>query len=179
MDKVALLKMAAVKSAAAPANAKQLGALAKQLGLRVVPEGASPYWKKVLGTLGLGATVAATGVGVSRGIGSVEDVWSRRGKKTAFTAMLGEDSELKRMHKNNPRKVQSHFNTLFRFNPEMAKDPLVASSFVKGTAAHDYLAHKTVQDLIKSRKDLRDITPSAMGYGSLNLPEYTGSLSAL
>ena len=35
----------------------------------------------------------------------------------------------------------------------MAKDPLVAGSFVKGTAAHDYLAHTTVKDLIDARKN--------------------------
>ena len=138
MNRVALLKLAAVKE-------KRAGII----------QGTTKFkdYARMLGMALLGGgAVAGAGSLMSGGAEKVR----RMGKGRAFQSMLAQDSELKRMHKQNPAKVQDHFNTLFRFNPEMAKDPLVASSFVKGTAQHDFLAHKTVQDLIKTRKDLLD-----------------------
>jgi hypothetical protein len=113
--------------------------------------------KSILGMLGVGAGLTAGGLGVSKAVGAIDDAWDRRGKNKAYSAMLADDSELRRMNKSSPKKVRSHFNTLFRFNPEMAKDPLVASSFVRGTAGQDAMSHKTVQDLVSARKSIKDM----------------------
>jgi len=104
--------------------------------------------KKLGLTVAGGAALAGTGIATQYGL----EALSRTGKEKAFKSMLEEDRELKRMHTATPVRVRKHFETLFRFNPEMAKDPLVASSFVKGTSQHDFLAHKTVGELLAARK---------------------------
>lgn len=107
-------------------------------------------------TLGLGAGLGLGGLGVTKAVSAVENAFDHRGKLKAFNSMLQEDSELRRMYKSNPGRVRSHFKTLFRFNPEMAKDPLVASSFVKMTGGQEAMSHKTVQDLVSTRKAYKE-----------------------
>ena len=63
--------------------------------------------------------------------------------------------------------MKSHFDTLLRFNPDMAKDPLVASGFVKGTVSMGEISHKTVQDLVGARKTMRESTTSPLRIPSL------------
>jgi len=110
----------------------------------------------LLRTLLLGGVFGAGSYGLSRGLSALEERAARGGKQKAFNAMLGEDSDLKRLNKSSPAKVKSHFNTLFRFNPEMAKDPMVASSFVKGTVQLDTIPHKSVEGLISARKAMHE-----------------------
>jgi len=158
MDRVALLKYAMKKQAVSPG----------QVGRQAMRN--APFWQKAMALLGGGVAAGTASVGTMRGIQGVENALARTGKGNAFSNMLELDNELNRMNKNNPKQVKTHFNTLFRFAPEMAKDPLVASSFVKSTVQHDMLSHKTVQDLIKSRKDLKDTAkPSGVGFGTVSV----------
>jgi hypothetical protein len=103
-----------------------------------------------------------TAGGAALGLGSyaggaaakgIAEAITNRGKPQAFRNMLAEDSDLRRLHKAKPRLVQSHFNTMFRFNPEMAKDPVVSSSWVRGTANMGTVMPGSIKELISSRKD--------------------------
>lgn len=51
-------------------------------------------------------------------------------KRSAFKGMMADNPGLS---KESPKDVKRVFNTLFRFNPKMAADPLVAGSFMKRT----------------------------------------------
>lgn len=72
--------------------------------------------------------------GISAGIKGVEglsDSISKPIKKrSAFKKMMADNPSLR---KEDPKDVKKVFNTLFRFNPKMAGDPLVAGSFMKRT----------------------------------------------
>lgn len=73
---------------------------------------------------GAGAAVTAVGVGAKAGYEAVRE---KVEKPRAFKSMLGAMPGLK---KEDPKAVQMTFNTLYGMNRRMAKDPLVAGSFV-------------------------------------------------
>lgn len=76
----------------------------------------------------------------------------------AGTSALNKVIGFRKMMKTNPdleqkdkAKVHSAYGTLHRFNPEMAKDPFVAGSWVKSVAEYDTVPTRTVADLIGAR----------------------------
>ena len=83
--------------------------------------------RKVL-TFGAGAAGIAGGI---KGIEALGDAAIKPlQKRKAFNNMMEDNPGLK---KEKPKDVKRVFNTLFRFNPKMAADPLVAGSFMKRT----------------------------------------------
>ncbi len=79
-------------------------------------------------TFGAGAAGIAGGI---KGIEALSDAAIKPiQKRKAFNDMMDDNPALK---KENPKDVKRVFNTLFRFNPKMAGDPLVAGSFMKRT----------------------------------------------
>lgn len=78
------------------------------------------------GLLAAGTAAAVTGLGVAAKAG-VEALRERVEKPRLFKEMLEATPGLA---KKDPRAVQMTFNTLYGMNRQMAKDPLVAGSFV-------------------------------------------------
>ncbi len=77
---------------------------------------------------GAGAAGLAGGI---KGVESLsEGIANPIRKRSAFDSMMEDNPSLKR---EDPKDVKRVFNTLFRFNPKMAADPLVAGSFMKRT----------------------------------------------
>lgn len=54
-------------------------------------------------------------------------------KQKDFNKALNFDPEVKRWYNSDPKGVEARFSTLHRFNPDAARDPLVASSWIKQT----------------------------------------------
>lgn len=78
--------------------------------------------------LGLGLLAAGLGAGAA-GVSKVVDYTSDHyGKQKAFDAMLKHSPSLK---EHSQKDLQAAFNTLHKFNPDMADDPLTASSFMR------------------------------------------------
>ena len=80
------------------------------------------------GALSLGLGAAAIGGGVSAADKLYESIAKPLEKKRSFKKMMAFSPGLK---KEDPKAISSIFGTLYRFNPKMASDPLVASSFMK------------------------------------------------
>ncbi len=78
-------------------------------------------------------------------------------KAKAYEGMLETNPGLK---DENPELVQKGFNTLFRFNPQFAQDPLVASTFVKNIVDQERLNLADVKALVDARKAM---APAATG----------------
>jgi hypothetical protein len=92
-------------------NALRSSNMGKQVGEAVLAAGAA-------------AGVTAAGAGVAHGYKALR---GRVEKPKAFKSMMGAMPGLK---KEDPKAVQMTFNTLYGMNRQMAKDPLVAGSFV-------------------------------------------------
>ena len=75
----------------------------------------------------LAAVTPIIGAGVDAGIGQVRKMMTARHKAKAYKGMLKENPILA---KKPPKQTQKFFNTLYNSNPELARDPLVASSWV-------------------------------------------------
>lgn len=73
----------------------------------------------------VGAGVTAAGMGMSKGIGMVRE---RFAKAHDFKTMLEANPSL---HKEDASNVQALYNSLRRMSPTMAKDPLIAGSFIR------------------------------------------------
>lgn len=78
--------------------------------------------------LGFGAGAAMIGGGISAANKLSDSLEGKYKKKVYFKRMLADNPGLK---KESPKDVGRIFNTLYRFNPRMAGDPLVAGSFMK------------------------------------------------
>ena len=74
-------------------------------------------------------------------------------KSRNFKAMLEANPDLR---KADPVAIQAHFNTLHRFNPEFSKDPNVAATYVRSQAQFPEGDIGSVQNLVSSRKAIRD-----------------------
>jgi hypothetical protein len=105
----------------------------------------------------LGQSLAYAGAGALLGGGAFaarkgyEAVESRLGKAKAYNEMVEARPELK---DRDPKAVQRAFDSLYRFNPSYAKDPLVAGSFVDSVAASERLDLGTVNALVTARKGM-------------------------
>lgn len=99
------------------------------------------------------------------GVGHVADeVYSRIsnsiGKAQGFKRMLEHNPELA---KEDRVKVQTLYNTLHNVSPSLARDPLVANSWVKRMMYQDeYVDPKTLSDLATAEQRMGQ----AAGYGA-------------
>lgn len=105
------------------------------------------------GLLAAGTSAAITGIGLGVKAG-VDTIREKVEKPRAFKGMM---SAMPGLKKEDPRAVQMTFNTLYGMNRQMAKDPLVAGSFVakhvnradiggEGGAYVDPVTVKTLRD---------------------------------
>lgn len=104
---------------------------------------------------------AATGIGMAVGVGMANSLAGdmfdavKRGltKSRDYKAMLKENPDL---HEHPAHSIQRVFNTLHRFNPEFASDPVVAGSFVRRQVQLADFDPQMLTNLVSSRKNLAD-----------------------
>lgn len=115
---------------------------------RVMGRSVGPILGKSLGAATAGAVMGAGALGAKKGYEAVE---SSVGKAKAYKEMIDVRPELK---DRDPKAVQRAFNSLYRFNPAYARDPLVAGSFVDSVSASERLDLGTVNALVAGRKSM-------------------------
>jgi len=104
----------------------------------------------VMGILGFGAALGASELAV-RG---VLHAASTSGKEKAFNKAVNFDPEVTRWNRAQPEAVRARFNTLFRFNTAAAKDPLVASSWIKQTMEFPAVTPRVVTEIADRSKSV-------------------------
>jgi len=102
----------------------------------------------VLGLVGLGGALAAAGALEEHGI---KPLVQGVAKQKHFNAAVNFDPEVSRWNNAEPEAVKARFNTLYRFNPSAAKDPLVASSWIKQTMEFPAVTPKVVTEIAEDR----------------------------
>jgi hypothetical protein len=115
---------------------------------------ALPY---LLASAGLGAGL---GMGADLGKRAIHGVQDSVQKNRAYKAMMSENPNLA---ETDPGMAEKAFNTLYRFNPEYARDPLVAGSFVKNVMDQERLDLNSMNNLVSAHRQMSD---SNKGKGS-------------
>jgi hypothetical protein len=102
-----------------------------------------------------GAALTAGGIGAamagSMGVHGVDRFVQAVKKGKDYKDMMEANPELARY---DDGELQAAFNTLHKFNPELAGDPLVAGTFVRRVADADAIDHRTVGELARTRKEM-------------------------
>jgi len=102
-----------------------------------------------------GAALTAGGIGAamlgSLGVHGVDRFVQAVKKGKDYKDMMEANPELEHY---DPQELQDAFNTLHKFNPELAGDPLVAGTFVRRVADADAIDHRTVGELARTRKEM-------------------------
>lgn len=126
--------------------------------------------KLAAGPLNLGQalkyTAAATGLGMAAQAGSqlvrkgVDVIHSALTKSKHYKAMVDANPELKDLP---AEKVQMAFDTLHKFNPDFASDPMVAGEYVYHAAEQGGYPMKEISGIVSARKALLDIRDRGTG----------------
>lgn len=106
-------------------------------------------------TAATAATVGATFGGinaVARGIESlIGNFGEAKRKAKAYEEMVAANPSLR---EHDSSKVQAAFNTLHKFNPDYASDPLVASEFVGQVVETERVPLQSINELVKARANM-------------------------
>jgi hypothetical protein len=118
---------------------------------------------KGMGTLAGASLIVGAGM---KGLDAIYDKASNAiGRARGYKAMVEANPGLKKMDR---KRVEMAYNTLHKFNPEMAEDPLVASSFVNRVAEMGQVTTQDIGNLMAARDRARGDT--AFTYGSRMAP---------
>jgi len=193
MEKVAAIPAATLRAVESrfpqmrgvtPETLAEIGELIGQAppakGLLGLLSGKKPH-EAALMVGGLGGALTAGGVAAGAaaqaGVNAADVVVQEAMKKHRFKKMVEVHPELADADQYDGTMVNRAWNTMHRFAPEMAADPLVAGTFVKRVSDAELIDHKTVSELIRARKDMgRPVgTQAAGGAGAA----FTGAMKAV
>jgi len=146
------------KTAAVPGVASLVGPqvgeeIARRGFLRTLGRTTAGIGTVALGSLAVGAGLKGMDRLIDRVAGSLQ-------RARGYKAMVEANPDLKKMDR---QKVEGAYNTLHKFNPEMASDPLVSSSFVRRTAEMGQVSPMDVGNMMAARDRAKG--PSAAEYG--------------
>jgi len=103
------------------------------------------------GAIGIGSGLAATAYNkISKGI---ETRQLAAQKPKYYKAMIEANPDLG-SSEVSARDVQKHFNTLFKFNPQYASDPVVAGTYVTNSLEMARPSLDTVNNLVQARRNM-------------------------
>jgi len=122
---------------------------------------AKEYAPLALGYGLVGTAMGAAGTAGGMALSAAKD---KIDKARSYRGMLEDNPQLQNA---DPNIVQKAFNTLHRFNPEFAKDPLVAGTFVQNVVDQERLDIGTVKSLVEAR---RSMSQGPRGQSMFQLP---------
>lgn len=147
-------KTAAFAPEAFSALAPQVGReIAEQGFLRTLGRTTAGIGTVAIGSMAVGAGLQAAGRLIDHVTGSFQ-------RAKGYKAMVEANPDLQKMDR---KKVEMAYNTLHKFNPEMASDPLVSSSFVRRTAEMGQVTPMDVGNLMAARDRARRPSAAEMG----------------
>jgi hypothetical protein len=125
--------------------------------LEKVAFGTSPTVQKLVGMFGSGLALGGGVMGGSHAVSAIaEKLRDRREaieKATRYQEMVAANPELS-SSSVDAKMVQRHFDTLHRFNPEYASDPMVAGAYVLNSLSFARPDINTVNNVVRARSDI-------------------------
>jgi hypothetical protein len=116
-------------------------------------------FKELASRLAMGAGMTAGGALGLTGVNLVKEMLHDSGqaaeKARYYKAMLDNTPELTSKDVDS-RRVQQHFNTLYKFNPDYASDPLVAGAYVQNAVGSAVPNIEAINNMVGARKNILD-----------------------
>jgi len=127
-----------------------------------------------IGNVAKGIGIAAGTIGLANmGVSAINKAYASltegRQKAKAYSEMLGVHKQLGR---EDGKRVQHAFNTLWKFNPDMASDPLTSGSFVQRAVDYGAVTTDEVAKIVQTRKQMREaqsregLISDSIGFGT-------------
>lgn len=115
-----------------------------------------PMMSRVLKGLAIGGGSALGVAGVNAGVTALQDLKGDLKKAQHYKEMLKNNPDLQARGVDS-KMVQKHFNTLHKFNPEYATDPMVAGTYVSNSLEMARPNLDTINNMVRARKDIADV----------------------
>jgi len=112
-----------------------------------------PIASRMLKGMAIGGGSALGVAGVHAGVSALQDLKRDLEKARHYKAMLETNPELKARGVDS-KMVQRHFNTLHKFNPEYASDPMVAGTYVSNSLEMARPNLDMINNMVRARKDM-------------------------
>jgi len=112
---------------------------------------ASKGWGTLMKALTLGGGITLGGLGIGEGISALKSKTKDLFKEKAFDEMINVSPKLRL---EDPERVRLYFDTLWKFGPDLAKDPLTAGSVIHQAMSMDLGAGPPI-DQIKTVVDIQ------------------------
>jgi hypothetical protein len=109
------------------------------------------------GSVGLGALI---GTATDYSGKAIDAIKKKAHKASSFKTMMNKNPHLSEA---DPGEVEDAFNTLYRFNPAYAEDPLVAGTFVKNVLDQERVDIGTVSNLVGAHKQITEANKRRSG----------------
>ena len=119
---------------------------------------------KALGEKMVGGAMVAAGTAAVAGIGAAaEKIYNAIDKRRSFKAMMELDPSLQERQGEDPKIFNAAYSSLYNLNPQFAKEPLVAGSYMHDAMDAPNVAGQRIADLAgKSRSRGLDFKPQAL-----------------
>lgn len=128
--------------------------------------GMNPMVQKMLKRVGYGTALGAGAVAGATAMNLVREKLKERSdslkKAKDYKGMLEANPQL-RGAEVDAQMVQRHFDTLHRFNPEYAADPMVAGTYVQNSLEMARPNIDALNNVVNARKNLIDAQTKARG----------------
>jgi hypothetical protein len=118
----------------------------------------NPVVAKLLSRLGEGAVLGLGVTGGAKAVGMISDKIQERNQAIAkakhYRSMVEANPNL-RSPGVDARMMQRHFDTLHKFNPEYAADPMVAGTYVQSSLDYARPNIETLNNVVRARADMQ------------------------
>jgi len=78
-----------------------------------------------------------------------EKIYNAATKRHSYNQMLQQNPELSYARDENPEQFNNFYNSLYRMNPQFAKDPVVAGAYMNQMAANPATAGRVVVESMR------------------------------
>lgn len=122
--------------------------------------GKHPKTKLFLAALGTGSAFSLGAAGAAKAADAIEDIAEKPQKEKHFQDILAMRPELK---KEDPLLVRKYFESLWKFAPAIASDPLAGGAYISQVIKFEGAGgppYSTIEALVKTQKTYKDTNPA-------------------
>lgn len=132
-----------------------------------------PQLRHAAGRVGIGALEAAGGAALLSLGGAAMKSFNAIKKKKDFGEMMEANPDLQEFQSQDPKRFQQHYNSLRSMNPQFARDPTVAGTYMRQMSMSPQTAGKVIVESISGARAMPS-SPAQMAMEGYRPTDYMG-----